>query len=169
MIERQQLIRTEITDLEISKSVDDAKCASLDACFQPVRYRARIGRAQRVQAVGVARHDCFGVRAELRETGEKGRRQKRHIARYHHHLIRWRLDERRIETAQRARSRDAIRDYRDPGSLPMRWIATDNQDMRGNRAEHRELPAENRRGTDGQRAFIASAETPSAAAGQDCC
>jgi hypothetical protein len=51
----------------------------------------------------------------------------------------------------------------------MRWIATDDQDMRGNRAEHRELPAENRRGTDGQRAFIASAETPSAAAGQDCC
>ena len=169
MIERQQLIRTEITDLKISKGIDDAKCAGLDSGSQPLGDRARIGRAQWVPPVGVAWHDGFGVRAEFRETGKKGRRQKRHVARDHHHLIRWRLDERRIETAQRARSRNAIRDYRHPGSLSLRWLATDNQDMRGNRAKHGELPAENRRWTDRQRAFIASAKTPSAAAGQDCC
>ena len=85
------------------------------------------------------------------------------------HLFRWRLDERRVESAQRARSRNAIRDDRDPGRLSMRWIATDDQDMRGKPAKHRELPVENRRGTDRQRALVASAETPGAAAGQDCC
>jgi hypothetical protein len=169
LIERQQLIRAELADLEISESVDDAKRAGLDSSSQSVLDRAEVGRAQRMQAVGVARHDGFGVRAEFRETGKKWRRQKRHIARYHHDLIRWRLDERRIETAERARSRHAIRDDSDPGGLSLRWIATDNKDMRGNRAKHRELPAQNRLGTDCQRAFVASAETPSAAAGQNCC
>jgi hypothetical protein len=169
LIERLQLIRTEITDLQISKGIDDAKCADLDSPSQSVRDRARVGRAERMETVGVARHDGCGVRAELRETGEKWRRQERHVARYHHHLIRWRLDERRVESAQRACSRNAVRDDRDPGRLSMRWIATDHQDMRGNRAKHRELPAENRRGTDRQRAFVASAETPGAPAGQDCC
>jgi hypothetical protein len=169
LIERQQLIRTEIADPEIAESVDDAKRAGFDSSSQSVRDRAPVGRAQRMRAVGVARHDGFGVRAELCETGEKWRRQKRHIARYHHDLIRWRLDKRRIETAQRAGSRNAIREDRDPGGLSLRWIATDNKDMRGNRAKHGELPAKNRRGPDLQRALVASAETPRAAAGQDCC
>jgi hypothetical protein len=169
LIERQQLIRSEIADLEVFESVDDAKRAGLDSCSQSVRHRSPVGRAQRMRAVGVARHDGFGVRAELREAGKKWRRQKRHIARYHHDLIRWRVDERRIKTAQRARSRNAIRENRDPGGLSLRWIATDNKDMRGNRAKYRELPAQDRLGTDRQRAFVASAETPGTAAGQDCC
>jgi hypothetical protein len=169
LIERQQLIRSEVTDLEVFESVDDAQRAGFDSSSQSVGDRPLIGRAERMPAVRVAWHDGFGVRAEFRETGKKWRRQKRHIARYHHDLIRWRLDERRIKSAQRARSRNAIRDNRHPGGLSLRWIATDNKDMRGNRAKHRELPAEDRRGTDRQRALLASAETPSAAAGQDGC
>ena len=169
MIERQQLIRSQIADPEVTESVDDAKRAGLDSSSQSVRHRALVGGAQWMRAVGVARHDGFGIGAEFRETGEKWRRQKRHIARYHHDLIRWRLDERRIESAQCARPRNAIRDHRDPGGLSLRWIATDNKDMRGNRAKHRELPVQNRRGTDRQRALVPSAETPSAAAGQDGC
>lgn len=169
MIERQQLIRTEIADLKISERVDDAKRPRLDSSLQSVCDLSPVGCAQRMLAVGIARHDGFGVRADFCETRQKWRRQKRHIARYHHDLIRWRLNERRIETAQRARSRNAIRDDRDPGGLSLRQIAADNKDMRGNRAKHRELPAENRRGTDRQRAFVASAEAPSAAAGQNCC
>jgi hypothetical protein len=169
LIERQQLIRSEIADLEVFEGVDDAKRAGLDSSSQSVRHRSPVGRAERMRAVGVARHDGFGGRAELRETGKKWRRQKRHIARYHHDLIRWRLDERRVETAERASFRKTIRNNRDPSGLSLRWIATDNKDMRGNRAKHRELPAQDRRGTDRQRAFVPSAETPSAAAGQDCC
>lgn len=169
MIERQQLIRTEIADLEVSESVDDAKRAGLDSCPQPVCHLAPVGRAQRMRTAGVARDDGFGVGAEFCETRQEWGRQKRHIARYHHDLIRWRLDEGRVETAQRSRSRNAICHDIDPGGLSLRWIAADNKDMRGNRAKHRELPAENGRGTDRQRAFITSAETPSAAAGQNCC
>jgi hypothetical protein len=169
LVKRQQLIRTEIADLEISESVDDAKRAGLDSPPQSVRDRSPVRRTQRMWTVGVPWHHGFGVGAERREAGKKWRRQKRHIARYHHDLIRWRLDERRIKTAQRACSHDAIRDDRDPRGLSLRWNATDNKDMRGNRAKHRELPAENRRGTDRQRALVASAETPGAAAGQDCC
>jgi hypothetical protein len=41
--------------------------------------------------------------------------------------------------------------------------------MRGNRAKYRELPAQDRRGTDRQRALVPSAEAPSAATGQNCC
>jgi hypothetical protein len=169
LIERQQLIRSDIADLEVFESVDDPKCADLDSSSQSVRHRSPVARAERMRAVGVARHNGFGVRAELREAGKKWRRQKRHIARYHHDLIRWRLDKRRIKTAQRASPRNPISDDKNPGGLSLRWIAADNKDMRGNRAKHRELPAQNRRGTDRQRAFIASAEAPSAAAGQNCC
>jgi len=56
-----------------------------------------------------------------------------------------------------------------PVALSVRWVAAGNQDMRGNRAEHRELPFEDRRGADYRGAVVASAATPRLAAGQYCC
>jgi hypothetical protein len=101
--------------------------------------------------------------------GQKRSRQKRHVAGYHQHLFRRRFDERRIQTTQRSGPCDAIRHNRHPGGLFVRRVAADNQDMRGNRAEHRELPAEDRRGADGQSALVASAETPRPGASHYCC
>lgn len=122
-----------------------------------------------MRTVGVARHGRFSVSTQCRESGEKWCRQKRHIAGNHQHLFRGRFDERRIETTQRTRPRHAIRDDRDPGGLSVRRVSADNQDMRGNRAEHRELPFEDRRRADRQRALVAAAETPRLAAGKYGC
>ena len=116
-VERRHLIRSHLADREIRQSVDDTERAGVDANFQSARRAALIRRAERMRAIGVARDGRFGVRAQCRESGEKWCRQKRHIARYHQHLFRGRLDQRRIETTERTRPRHAIRDDRDSGDL----------------------------------------------------
>ena len=141
----------------------------VEANFQSAGDAALIRRAERMRAIGVARDGRFGVRPQCRESGEKWCRQKRHIARYHQHLFRGRFDQRRIQTTERTRPRYAICDDRDSDHLSVRRVSADNQDMRGNRAEHRELPFEDRRRADHQRALVAAAEPPRLAAGKYCC
>jgi hypothetical protein len=131
-----------MADLQVSERADDAQCARLGPRSLSVR--------------------CA-------EAEEKWCRQKRHVASYHQHLFRWRADARRIQTTQRSSPDHAICDDRHPGGLSVRRLAADNQDMRGNRAEHRELPFGNRRGADCRDAVVAPAATSPLATGQYCC
>ena len=106
----------------------------------------------------VTRQRGVGAFAALGQTGEKGRRQKRHVARYHQYLFRWRFDERRIQTAERPSPCHAIRHHcriRGPG---LRRLARDDQDVRGQFAKQRQLPVEDRIRSHDERALVDSAE-----------
>ena len=115
----------------------------------------------------VARHRGVGVSASLHEIRQKRRVQKRHVAAYHQHLFRRRLDQCRVKTAQRSGPGDAIGHHPYvPGPNP-RSVARDDQDVWGEAAQQRKLPLENRARADHEGTLVDSAEPPGLSAGKD--
>ena len=108
-----------------------------------------------------------GAFAALGQTGQKGRRQKRHVASYHQYLFRWRVDERRIQTAERPSPCNAIRHHRRIRGHDRPRLARDDQDVRRQFAKQGQLPVEDRTRSDDQRALVDSAEAASLAAGEN--
>ena len=77
----------------------------------------------------VARHRGVGVPALLHEICQKRRIQERHVAAYHQDLFRRCVHQRRVETAQRSGSRDAIGHHPRVSGPNSRWVARDDQDV----------------------------------------
>jgi len=122
----------------------------------------------------VARNRHLGLAALLHQVGQKRRRQKRHVAPYHQNLLRERLHQRRVQTAQRTRPGDAVNDRPDVprrGTLDLRPrpLAHDDQDVWGEAANERQLPIQNGGRADDERAFIDTAEPPRFASGKNGC
>ena len=111
----------------------------------------------------------IGVGAAHRELSEKWRRQTRHVAGYHQHLFRWRLHQRRVEATERPSPHDAIHDHTHACLRAPRPVARNDQDVRGEAAQQRQLPVENSALADGQRALVDSAESPRLASGKNGC
>ncbi len=125
-----------------------------------------------MRAVRVARNRGINISPTRGERGQKRRRYERHVAGNHQHLFGRRLDERRVESPQRAGSGNAILHDLHVGFLVCPWrrrVMPDDQDVRSKATQHRKLAFENRAGADTERALVASAESPRLPPGKDRC
>ena len=80
-------------------------------------------------------YENIGIASVLCQIGQERRVQKRHVAADYQHLVCRRVDERRVETAQRSGPGDTINHH--PGVLDptSRSVARDDQDVWGEAAQ----------------------------------
>lgn len=166
-IESRQLIGTDFTHVKTLERVGDTQQPGLDACLQ-VRREAPLPRcAERVVAAGIARHGHVGGRAGGGQVREESRVEKRHVAGHHHNLFRWRFNQGRIKSSERPRPVNAIPDHRHARVAISSLVVGDDQDVRSEPADGRELAIENGAISNRQRALVDAAEPPRPAAGEN--
>ena len=117
----------------------------------------------------VAGHGSVGVPSSFHQIRQKRRVQKRHVAAYHQHLFRRRLHQRRVKTAQRSSPGNPIGDHPYAFGPNLHTFARDDQDVRGEAAQQRQLPLEDRTRVDDERTLVDSAEPPGLSARKDGC
>jgi hypothetical protein len=168
-VEPREVFGTDFAHGETREGVCDTELAVRNPCGEVPGRAPRVRGAQRVQAsVCVSRHGRLDVASSLDDAGQKRRGQERHVARKHQHLLGWRLHERGVHTAQRAGIGYTVRDNADIIG-PRSSIACDDQNIRRQAAQQRQLRLENRAAADEERALVGAAKPPRPAAGEDGC